>query len=92
LKNQIGAGDVMDIALTEESHIQPAIETLGKLQGVETSELRGRVLVKALDVARRLPEIFQVLDSIGAKVSDVSLRRNTLEDVFISLTGRKLRE
>jgi ABC-2 type transport system ATP-binding protein len=92
LKNQIGAGDVMDIALTDESHIQPAIDTLGRLQGVETSELRGRVLVKALDVAKRLPEIFQVLDSIGAKASDVSLRRNTLEDVFIALTGRKLRE
>jgi ABC-2 type transport system ATP-binding protein len=92
LKNQIGAGDVMDIALVDESHIQPAIENLGRLQGVETSELRGRVLVKALDVAKRLPEIFQALDSMGAKVSDVSLRRNTLEDVFIALTGRKLRE
>ena len=92
LKNQIGAGDVMDIALAEESQVGTAIETLGRLQGVETSELRGRVVVKALDVARRLPEIFQNLESMGAKVSDVSLRRNTLEDVFISLTGRKLRE
>jgi ABC-2 type transport system ATP-binding protein len=92
LKNQIGAGDVMDIALTDESQIQPAIDTLGRLEGVETDELRGRVLVKALDVAKRLPEIFQALDKIGAKVADVSLRRNTLEDVFIALTGRKLRE
>jgi len=92
LKNQIGAGDVMDIALDDESQNRGAIENLGRLDGVETSELRGRVVVKALDVARRLPEIFQVLDSAGAKVSDVSLRRNTLEDVFISLTGRKLRE
>jgi ABC-2 type transport system ATP-binding protein len=92
LKNQIGAGDVMDIALADESRNSVAIETLGGLQGVEASELRGRVVVKALDVARRLPEIFQVLDSTGAKVSDISLRRNTLEDVFISLTGRKLRE
>jgi len=92
LKNQIGAGDVMDIALADESRNNVAIETLGGLQGVEASELRGRVVVKALDVARRLPEIFQVLDSTGAKVSDISLRRNTLEDVFISLTGRKLRE
>ena len=93
LKNQIGAGDVMDIALVDESLNETALKALGDLQGVqETTVLRGKVVVRALDVARRLPEIFQTLESIGAKVSDVSLRRNTLEDVFIALTGRKLRE
>ncbi len=93
LKNQVGEGDVMDMALADEGLNQTAMEVLGKVEGVEeTSELRGRVVVRALDVARRLPDIFEALDRANVRVSDVSLRRNTLEDVFISLTGRKLRE
>jgi ABC-2 type transport system ATP-binding protein len=93
LKNQIGAGDVMDITLLDQSKNPSAIEALRELDGVQKAEeVRGLVTVRALDVARKLPSIFQALSAINADVSDVSLRRNTLEDVFISLTGRKLRE
>ncbi len=93
LKNQIGAGDVMDMTLLDQSKNPSAIEALKGLEGVQKAEeVRGQVTVRALDVARKLPSIFQTLGAINAEVSDVSLRRNTLEDVFISLTGRKLRE
>ena len=93
LKNQIGAGDVMDITLAEETQIPLAKETLSKLAGIQqVKEAQGRISVKALDVASHLPRIFRALGEAGATVTDVSLRRNTLDDVFISLTGRKLRE
>jgi len=63
------------------------------VQGVkEATQVEDKVEVRALDVASKIPEILRVLEGAGARVSDLSLRRNTLEDVFITLTGRRLRE
>jgi hypothetical protein len=36
--------------------------------------------------------MLESLRSAGVKLGDVRLRTNTLEDVFLSLTGRRLRE
>ena len=51
-----------------------------------TLTVRGRGLIE------RLPELLGALRAAGVKTSDVRLRANTLEDVFLSLTGRRLRE
>jgi hypothetical protein len=51
-----------------------------------TLMVRGRGLIE------RLPELLQALREAGVKTSDLRLRANTLEDVFLSLTGRRLRE
>ncbi|MDQ6677841.1 MAG: ABC transporter ATP-binding protein [Acidobacteriota bacterium] len=42
--------------------------------------------------ARTLVEIVKWVDSQGLELVDVNLKRPTLEDVFIELTGKKLRE
>ena len=47
---------------------------------------RGRRLIE------RLPELLQALRAAGVQTSAVRLRTTTLEDVFLSLTGRSLRE
>ena len=36
-------------------------------------------------------EIYQVLDSNRVSIRDMKVRENTLEDVFIHLTGKSLR-
>jgi hypothetical protein len=43
----------------------------------------------SLDV---IPDILGVLQSAEVQVEDMSMRKATLEDVFIDLTGRSLRE
>jgi len=48
--------------------------------------VRGRTLTELL------PEIMQALHSGRVDIQDVHLRTSTLEDVFIALTGRRLRE
>jgi hypothetical protein len=48
--------------------------------------MRGRGLIECL------PELLQALRAAGVETSNVRLRANSLEDVFISLTGRRLRE
>jgi len=93
LKDSIGKGDIMEIALYDESNNKAAIESLKGIEGIhEVNEIRGRIMIRALDAASKIPKVFALLDSIGARVLDVSLRRNSLEDVFITLTGRGLRE
>ncbi|MCJ7435000.1 MAG: hypothetical protein MUO77_16075, partial [Anaerolineales bacterium] len=51
-----------------------------------TLTVRGRGLIE------RLPELLQALREAGMNTSEVRLRANSLEDVFLSLTGRRLRE
>jgi ABC-2 type transport system ATP-binding protein len=52
---------------------------------------RGIVVVSARP-ARTLVEIVKWIDQAGMEIEDVHLKRPTLEDVFIELTGKKLRE
>jgi ABC-2 type transport system ATP-binding protein len=93
LKDSVGEGDIMEMTLSNEAGNGAAVGALESLKGIEkVSEVSGRVSVRALDAAGKLPEIFALLDRMGLRVSDVSIRRNSLEDVFISLTGRGLRE
>ncbi|MBA7559469.1 Linearmycin resistance ATP-binding protein LnrL [subsurface metagenome] len=93
LKDRIGKGDIMEIALYDEAKNKMVREVIEGIDGVqEVNEIGGKIVVRALDAASKFPEIFTSLKSMGADVLDVSLRRNSLEDVFITLTGRGLRE
>jgi len=93
LKDRVGKGDIMEITLYDEAKNKKAREALEGMEGIqEVNEIRGRIVVRALDAASKFPKIFNLLESRGAGVLDVSLRRNSLEDVFITLTGRGLRE
>jgi ABC-2 type transport system ATP-binding protein len=93
LKDRVGKGDIMEIALYDEAKNKRAREALEGMEGIqEVTEIKGRIVVRALDAANKFPKIFASLERIEARVLDVSLRRNSLEDVFITLTGRGLRE
>lgn len=51
-----------------------------------------RLIVASTRPARTLVEIVKWLDAQGIGLEDVHLARPTLEDVFIELTGKRLRE
>jgi hypothetical protein len=44
-----------------------------------------------MDLIRKTSEISQVIEQTGGKILKMTLRENSLEDVFIHLTGRRLR-
>jgi len=48
--------------------------------------------VRALHAISKLAELIEVLTALGLQPGEINLRANTLEDVFIQLTGRRLRE
>jgi len=57
-----------------------------------THDDRGLISVAADDGARAIPRIIDQIEAGGHKVLSISLRRLSLEDVFIHFTGRTLRD
>ena len=93
LKKKLGKGDVVEIKLSESDMNEKALEMISTIDGVEEAkEIRGMIVVRALDAMRKLPMIIDALKELDTEITDTSIRHNTLEDVFISLTGRGLRE
>jgi ABC-2 type transport system ATP-binding protein len=91
LKHSVGEGDVLEIALKDKSApVQVALDDLKDRASVTmTDEI---LHVRALDIVNLLPLILEKLTAAGIQPGEVRLRENTLEDVFIRLTGRRLRE
>jgi len=50
------------------------------------------LVVHSTRPARTLPDLIKWIDQKGFELEDIHLKRPTLEDVFIELTGKKLRD
>lgn len=94
LKARLGRGDVLEIGLpAEPGDPDLLLKTLLPVDSEISATLTPRgVTLRALDLATKLPKILAVLNDLGLAPTEVRLRPNTLEDVFIQLTGRSLRE
>src|SRR5262249_40673648 len=62
------------------------------VDGVVVSDDRRGVSVTTRKPASTLVELVRWIDQLGVELSDVQLKRPSLEDVFIELTGKSLRE
>lgn len=56
------------------------------------SEDRRQISVQSTRPAKTLVELIKWIDAQGIEIDDVHLKRPTLEDVFIELTGKRLRD
>ena len=65
---------------------------LPAMDGHLFSEDRCSLSVTSEHPARTLTELVKWIDNAGLELTDISLKRPTLEDVFIELTGRNLRD
>jgi ABC-2 type transport system ATP-binding protein len=93
LKASIGEGDVLVLTFEEKADVKKAAEDFEKLEDVLSATVSGGdVILRVKDAMSRLPMLFEFVQDHGSQVNDVSYRGTTLEDVFISLTGRGLRE
>ena len=52
----------------------------------------GRVRIDVVNAAESLPKLFELAQKKKIKVLEVTYHRPTLNDVFLYLTGRELRE
>jgi len=94
LKQSVGEGDVVEITLDgAEVGLEGLLERLSSPLRKDQITITGSTLtVRALNAVNLLPLIMDELAANGIRAGDVRLRQNTLEDVFIRLTGRGLRE
>lgn len=65
--------------------------------GAKTVQFRGEKCSKCLNLlvdngGHRIPEIVKLADDAGVVLESVELRKPTLDDVFLSVTGRNIRE
>ena len=93
LKKEIGEGDIVEIHLFDSKMNQKLISRLKTLENIDSViEVDGIINLRALNAVGKLPEIMSEVQNMNIEIADLSLHPNTLEDVFIELTGTRLRE
>lgn len=88
LKRNIGKSDKLEIHFSGTTTQLNNISSLADEVEVKESS----ILFRSRAIVDRIPAILETLKSRGITITGMTLSENTLEDVFISLTGRKLRE
>ncbi|MGI5428284.1 ATP-binding cassette domain-containing protein [Streptomyces sp. CA-179760] len=88
LKARTG-GERVELVVHEREHIQAATEVLAGFGKGETTveEHMRKLTAPVTGGAKLLAEVIRELDTRGIEIDDIGLRRPTLDDVFLSLTG-----
>ncbi|MEV5827027.1 ATP-binding cassette domain-containing protein [Spirillospora sp. NPDC052242] len=83
-------GDRLDVVLDDPGALRPAAVVLNALAGTDPAMTGADRLSVALPgPGVRLADIVRELDRAGVAAADVSLRRPTLDEVFLRLTDRE---
>ncbi|MRG60085.1 ATP-binding cassette domain-containing protein [Agromyces sp. CFH 90414] len=88
LKRRLG-GDRVAVVVGDAGRLAEAAELAGRAVGAEASvdaDTR-TVTIEVADGQRALAPIVRALDAAGLEVDDLALRRPTLDEVFLHLTG-----
>ncbi len=87
----LGADHVVEFALAGEAQVMPAaLEGLPGVKRVRPGP--DRIALTVAEVHRAVPALLALLERQGAELSLLTTHHATLEDVFVSLTGRQLRD
>ncbi|WP_159772219.1 ATP-binding cassette domain-containing protein [Streptomyces sp. HM190] len=88
LKARTG-GERVEVVVHEREHITTAVDVLNGFGKGETAveQHTRRLTVPVTGGAKLLAEVIRELDTRGIEIDDIGLRRPTLDDVFLSLTG-----
>lgn len=90
LKKKIPGSDILEIFVEGEREGLPAsLESLPSVHKVMVEESMLRVF--ADQGAQAIPILMEAIQKQGLKVRSISLKQQTLEDVFIHYTGRSIR-
>jgi ABC-2 type transport system ATP-binding protein len=89
LKDRVG-GAVLEVTVSHDDRAR-TLQALRGVGGEDPTDDRhhGRVVLPAPDGARTLTEALRQLDAAGVTPKDVALRKPTLDDVFLALTGHR---
>ncbi|WP_210162605.1 ABC transporter ATP-binding protein [Cucumibacter marinus] len=92
LKQRV-SGDAITLTLRGRKDTAQASEIIGGFEGADTPNVDGNVVRAHLpDGSTALPQLLRALDKAGVDAIGLEVARPTLDDVFLTLTGRSLRD
>jgi ABC-2 type transport system ATP-binding protein len=87
LKDRVG-GERLEVHLEPDADADAAVAALAPMASEPPVAEDGTVRVQVRQRAGAIVEAVRRLDDAGTGVEDIAIRRPTLDDVFIALTGR----
>ena len=80
--------------LNDNDLLQPAFDKLENFKGLEEVLIQDDTLqIRTLNAPSKLAGLLNEIEKIpNLEVDDMKIRKSTLEDVFLHLTGKQLRE
>jgi ABC-2 type transport system ATP-binding protein len=92
LKRQLPQKDVVELSFSGVDS-NKAVEETKKISFVHNAVTSdGTMRVSVDNGAQSIPKLVDILERLGGKVASVTLKQQTLEDIFIHFTGRSIRE
>ncbi|MDI6640493.1 MAG: DUF4162 domain-containing protein, partial [Methanocellales archaeon] len=86
-------GDIISLEVGDGHQMEPLKQSMIKEDFVRDVSLRNNTLrLTVQNGERSIPSILSIAAQSGIKIQSVSLRKPTLDDVFIHHTGRAIRE
>ena len=89
LKNSVG-NDVITLSCSDMNKL---IKRLEKESWVKNSKKHDTFLTLGVEKGEeKIPEVIFIAQKLGIKIKSISVRKPTLDDVFLSFTGRTIRD
>ena len=86
LKATVG-GERIEVVVRDRAELAHAAQLLGPAGDASVEDHTRRITVPSSGGAQRLINVVRELDEAGIEIDDIGLRRPTLDDVFLTLTG-----
>jgi ABC-2 type transport system ATP-binding protein len=93
LKKSTGKGDLLEIMIDKDH--KNNLNVLSKLLSEKYEQVKltdHALVIRSKNLIESVPTISNLILDSGFKIRQMTMRENTLEDVFIHLTGKKLRQ
>ena len=91
LKRQV-SGDLVELVLADAARAGEVSALLDRIADAELRTDGATVSARVRGAGHEVPGLIRSLDAAGIALESIEVRRPTLDDVFLDLTGRSLRE
>ena len=91
LKERVG-GERLEVTFADSAAAERALATLRAVADGEPAVEDSRISISVREAGGVIPEVVRRLDDQRVRIDDIAVRRPTLDDVFLTLTGHHAEE
>jgi hypothetical protein len=83
----------LEIKILDSLHQEDWLPIFKEVEGVDNvTMVEGKIRMLSKDLPEIIPAVVNLVNKKGGKIENISVAQPTLEDAFISLTGKGIRE